>query len=238
MVALTKKKIIMLISGAILLGGLVFLAFSLFWPRPDYAGALKNTEEILSTEQIVLATLASPAVETPADINRQQLTEFYSATDKISAYYQSLSASTALKNEEIKQHYESLRLIAEKLSEITAVSKWLTDFIDKIEAEGYVSAISSVSAPPSNTFIQKFHQDIKDFTQKTGEFNAKYADAKSSNYSEMIEEHNALLVISKELEEIYSQLDLSAITGIATTDIESWFREVESLKNLLQDKAH
>ena len=229
------KNILLMFGGVVLVGGLVFGGLMLSRERLDYAGASAYVSDILAAEEGILEFLESEVGELDEDA-KAMAAKFDEAMSRIVEYYKSLGASSALKNERVKEKYDELSSMIGNFREMRAVTEWLVRLIDAVGSKGYVEAGTEAQLEVSNDFLVVMTADLKDYLEKVNSFNEKYADGKASNYSAMTEEYGVILAEGEALEQKYKGVTLEDIMGVSVGDIRDWFESLRQMASILEEK--
>lgn len=205
------------------MGGLVFGGLMLFRERLDYAGAANYANEILKTEDDLLSALNGEG------------NGFEDSISRVSEYFTSLGASSAMKNEDVKMRYDELSGMVEKFTEMQSIVGWLTDFETAIATNGYVVAMDEMGDSAPNKFLTEMVEDIMLYVDEVAAFKEKYADG-ASDYSAMTEEYGLTMLSGSELEEKYAEIELAEIAGVSISEIQAWYGDLRNLWELLENK--
>lgn len=231
----TKKIIVGAVAGVLVVGGLVFGVMVWLGDRLDYAGASRYVDDLMETQAVVTEFLE----EEPADyeeLDKELLSDFEGAVRRIGEYYVSLGASSALKNDEVKAKYDELGEMTGKLEEMSAVARWLMDFMEITEADGYAAAVEGAQVKAPNEFAVEMAREMSEYAAAVQEFAERYGEGVADDYGEMTEEYGALVIMGEELEEKYREVSLAEVVGVTEVDVSEWFEKLGELKMLLDGK--
>jgi len=219
------RKIILIVAGVLLAGGLAFGGMMLFREKLDYAGASAYVDDMLVME-ISIREFLDAEIDVYDDGAEELAARFIELTKRMSEYYKSLGASSALKNSKVKEKYDELAGTMGSLEEVRAVAKWLVGFIETGEA--------GEEAP--NEFTVGMAGDMADWLQKVKAFKEKYAGGKADSYCEMTEEYGIIMVEGEELKGKYEGVTLMDVAGVSVDDIKGWFDGLKQLADILEAK--
>ena len=230
-----KKKILMIVSGVVLVGGLVFGGLMLFRESLDYAGAERYVGEMLRQRGVVMKFLEEE-VEGFEEIDRRKIVAFEGAVGRMEEYYKSLGASSAMKDEAIKTRYEGLQGAVEGFVEMRGIVQWLMGFVDVVRTEGFVGVLGEGLEEAPNDFVEGLMGDVRGYAEAVRGFEEKYKDGKTNDYAKMTEEYGAVVLKGKELEEKYGEVGMGEVVGISVENVEGYFEDLRTLRDVLEEK--
>jgi hypothetical protein len=164
-------------------------------------------------------------------------------------YYVSLGASSAMKDEKVKEKYAGLAGMMEgaddgfvtldavrgKFSEMRLVAIWLVDLIDVMSEGGYAGLLVMREKAP-NEFAAEMASVMAEYLEKVTAFSNKYAEAHADNYGVMTEEYGVILAEGEALERKYEKMTLVDVVGVSEQDVRGWFEELRQLRVILEEK--
>lgn len=233
--AQVMKKILMIIFGIAIVGGLVFGGLMLFGEKLDWSGASNYVSGMLDTQKVVTDFMETE-VENWSEAEKSQIALFSEKSELIGNYYRSLGASSVLKNEEVKAKYDGISEKVRKIEEVAKLSTWLNDFLGKIEQEGYKSAIFQMKESAPNEWASGMVADLSEYAGKIEQFEEKYSDRKTEDYSKMTEEYGILMIEGRQIEEKYEKMNLTEIAGIESAEVVNLFDNLRDLQKNLEEK--
>lgn len=233
-----KKRLLLVIPGILLVAASVFGILWLTKERIDYAGALNYVSEILKSESTIHTYLDNTSTLNYDHLDTASLNNFQTSVNQISSYYESLSASTALKDNRVSEQYDNLENLPKILTKILSTQELLTAYTTKVATDGYVSATEELAALKNseNPFIVTLAADLSTYLAKVSAFNEKYQNAKSDQYDAMLQDQTSLTNAGKDLEAKYAKTTLKDIFDITPADITGYFSQLKSLELYLKEK--
>ena|GEM_PF-3435679 len=238
-----KRKILIAVAG-VLMAGLVFSVLMLSRQKLDYAGASAYVSDILVAEEVIFGFLEGEVGELDDGV-RELAVEFDETAGRISEYYVSLGASSAMKNDEVRAKYEELgpmmgselgaRLLpyppfeSYPFEEMEMVARWLAGYMGGEWGE------MGETAPP-NDFLRGMVADMEAHTEKVEAFEEKYGNGKADDYNKMTEEYGVILAEGEVLEKKYAGVALKDIVGVSIDEVRGWFEILRQLQSILEEK--
>ena len=234
-----KKPLIVIPIATLLVAATVFGVLWFTRERPDYAGALSYVSEILKTKDTITTFISSADNFDLENLPTTALDGFKSAAAQVTSYYESLSASTAMRDENVKERYSNLEDLPKTLTKILDTQALLTNFIEKTATSGYASASNELAALKSSsiTFISTLGADLDAYFAQVAAFSEKYQNAKSDQYDAMLQAQVALAAAGKDLETKYANASFEDIFDVAPTTIKDHFDQLKNFESYLKEKS-
>ncbi len=199
-----------------------------------YEEARNYADEILKTKDAVESFL-------DADLSTLELSEeektkadnFAKAADKVGQYMESLSASSALKNDSVAEKYNKAKSDFAKLKEVSEVEKSLFSLLGE---EGVDDSKLEDFKSSDNEFLKKFAKEIIDYKKEAEEFVEKYQDISNIDEDAMIEDYGNFQIKGEQILDNYNDMSFRDIFGYSKDDVLGFYASIEELVSILNEK--
>ena len=224
-----RKITIIAIIGVIVML-VVFVVLAVTRERIAYTEAHDMVSGIASTRGAVEEFLdKEPKSLELTEAEQKRIDEFEAALTKTKDYIESLSASNVMKNTEIADAYEKVKVEyskIEKLASIWSDVKLLLDLTD----ENIVKLKDSESKK-----LQVLGEELSEYRAEMANYHQIHDN--SAKKDGLIEDYGKMHNIGAELEKEYAEIKLDDILGMSRDDILQFYATIEELNNKLSEKV-
>lgn len=229
-----KIAIICVVFGLLAFGITLIILLSMRG-NIGYEEARNYADEILKTKESVSVFLNAEIDSLEMDDETKTKVEsFEKASDKISQYMESLSASSALKNKEVAEKYEQAKKDFEKLKAVSDTEKDLFGLLD--EENGINEEKLAELKDSKNEYIQKIAKKLSEYKQLATDFVEKYGDVSQIDEDAMIEDYGNFQLKGEEILDDYNEVNFSDIFGYSKDEVLKFYASIEELVSILNEK--
>ena len=199
-----------------------------------YEEARNYADEILKTKDSVAVFLDMEFDDLEIDDEEETKIElFEKASDKAKQYMESLSASSALKNEQVAEKYEQAKKDFARIEDVTKAEK---DLVGLLGEEGIDTEKLAELTKSENEYIKKFAKDLSEYKKLATEFGEKYSDNATIDEDAMIVDYGNFQIKGEEILSEYENVSFEDIFGYSKDDVLKFYASIEELVSILNEK--
>lgn len=226
-----KMIIICCILAVVAFGG-VIITLTIMRGNLGYSEALENVNEIWSTKDSVNDFLVTKS-EKLDDSAKQRMDDFNATVEKNRNYLESLSASSALKNETINSKYQDAKKQFELLEQVAKAEQGLKKIID---SEEITDDLLKELGKLDNQYVTDLAKDLQQYQQAAKDFNTKFAEPKNVKDAEIQAAKQELDAQAKALNEKYATVEFEDMFEFSVGEVMHFYDSIEELRTILNEK--
>ena len=225
-----KKKIVLMVLGGIFIVILVAVFFSIF--HKDYSGAQERVRGMLAVEKQA-KNLAGTKEITEKNIGKVE--QSLAAIGALESEAKKLGRSSALKDDEVKASYETIKQKVDKWVELSKIGQTLVKIVEGGDHESIGKLITKLERA-DNDKLKEMAKELKEYQKKASKFKEYYSSGKTNDYAKMQEEYGKIVAEGEAIKAKYEEMDFKKYVGMSEKKMVELFDDLKKLDKYLEEK--